>query len=74
MDDSLVLSGRGLGRMKLSETSSKRLILAIDFGTTYSGVAYCFPGQHNAKPYVVESWPGASILLSGSLLEKLTEP
>lgn len=58
-----MLAGSKLASMNLSETSAKRLILAIDFGTTYSGVAYCFPEQQDAKPYVVESWPGAFIYL-----------
>ncbi len=50
---------RMLGRTKLSQSSSKSLIIAIDFGTTFSGVAYCFPEQRDAKPHVVEIWPGA---------------
>lgn len=47
-----------LGGMRLSQTSSKPLIIAIDFGTTYSGVAYCFPEQRDAKPRAVNLWPG----------------
>ncbi|KAJ3494688.1 hypothetical protein NLG97_g3918 [Lecanicillium saksenae] len=39
----------------------KRLIVAIDFGTTYSGIAYCFPDARDAKPVAVSHWPGSPI-------------
>ncbi|KAJ6788213.1 hypothetical protein PWT90_02178 [Aphanocladium album] len=42
------------------EDARKRLIIGIDFGTTYSGVAYCFPDKRNAKPRAVVNWPGAA--------------
>lgn len=36
-----------------------RIIIALDFGTTYSGVAYCFCNS-SGKPDVVPvfDWPG----------------
>ncbi|KAI0539552.1 Hsp70 family protein-like protein [Xylaria digitata] len=36
-----------------------RLILALDFGTTFSGVAYAFTNDPE-KVYTVDSWPGAA--------------
>lgn len=41
------------------EEPKKRLIIGIDFGTTYSGVAYCFPDKRTSKPRTVVNWPGA---------------
>ncbi|KAG6241820.1 hypothetical protein E4U24_006000 [Claviceps purpurea] len=36
----------------------EKLIIALDFGTTYSGVAYCFANQTDAKPVAIMKWPG----------------
>lgn len=47
---------------------TKRLIVAIDFGTTYSGVAYCFPGSRDKTLEVITDWPG----MSKSLLRVLS--
>jgi len=38
--------------------SEEKVIIALDFGTTYSGIAYCFPGQNNPKVATVVNWPG----------------
>lgn len=38
--------------------AEERVIIALDFGTTFSGIAYCFPNQHNAKVATVVNWPG----------------
>ncbi|KAL7922154.1 hypothetical protein ACQKWADRAFT_327223 [Trichoderma austrokoningii] len=35
-----------------------RLIIAVDFGTTYSGVAYCFADQRDSSPIPIDNWPG----------------
>jgi molecular chaperone DnaK (HSP70) len=37
--------------------TGEHLIIAFDFGTTYSGVAYCFPSQQDAKVYPIMDWP-----------------
>ncbi|KAH8127859.1 hypothetical protein LI328DRAFT_154282 [Trichoderma asperelloides] len=37
-----------------------RLIIAVDFGTTYSGIAYCFANQRNSSPIPIDNWPGAT--------------
>ncbi|KAM0517770.1 hypothetical protein ACHAPE_004746 [Trichoderma viride] len=34
-----------------------RLIIAVDFGTTYSGIAYCFADQRNSSPIPIDNWP-----------------
>jgi hypothetical protein len=39
-------------------SSQERLVIAIDFGTTYSGVAYCFADQKDPKIFAVVHWPG----------------
>lgn len=36
----------------------EKLIIAVDFGTTYSGVAYCFANQRHPMPVAVLDWPG----------------
>jgi molecular chaperone DnaK (HSP70) len=35
------------------------LIIGLDFGTTYSGVAYLFTGTEKPEATVVTEWPGA---------------
>ncbi|KAL6900333.1 hypothetical protein GGI43DRAFT_383813 [Trichoderma evansii] len=37
-----------------------RLIIAVDFGTTYSGIAYCFADQRDSSPIPIDNWPGAN--------------
>lgn len=29
--------------------AEERVIIALDFGTTFSGIAYCFPNKGNSK-------------------------
>jgi molecular chaperone DnaK (HSP70) len=37
---------------------AEKLIIALDFGTTYSGLAYCFPSQANARVATIKNWTG----------------
>ncbi|KAK1237476.1 hypothetical protein MKX08_003101 [Trichoderma sp. CBMAI-0020] len=37
-----------------------RLVISVDFGTTYSGIAYCFADQRNNSPIPIDNWPGAN--------------
>lgn len=39
-------------------SDSKKLIIALDFGTTFSGIAYCFPHQRQSNVVSVLNWPG----------------
>ncbi|EXK29750.1 hypothetical protein FOXG_11731 [Fusarium oxysporum f. sp. lycopersici 4287] len=39
--------------------SEDKLIIALDFGTTYSGIAYCFTNQRDCTPVSIKNWPGA---------------
>ncbi|KAI5460779.1 hypothetical protein BGZ63DRAFT_414898 [Mariannaea sp. PMI_226] len=50
-----------LGSLKLSDEEDK-LIIALDFGTTYSGIAYCFTNQRDPTPISIQNWPGAESL------------
>ncbi|EXJ81389.1 hypothetical protein A1O3_07680 [Capronia epimyces CBS 606.96] len=43
---------------KIDDDDSDKLIIALDFGTTYSGVAYAFTSKPDSV-YLVEEWPGA---------------
>ncbi|KAK9436430.1 Heat shock protein Hsp70 [Metarhizium brunneum] len=40
------------------ESTDEMLIIALDFGTTYSGVAYCFANKRDPKPAAILDWPG----------------
>ncbi|KAI9888401.1 MAG: hypothetical protein M1814_000493 [Vezdaea aestivalis] len=35
-----------------------QIIIGIDFGTTYSGIAYCFTGSEKVEPISILDWPG----------------
>ena len=39
--------------------SDEKLIIALDFGTTFSGIAYCFANQRDTKVVAILEWPGA---------------
>ncbi|KAH6842399.1 hypothetical protein B0I37DRAFT_399101 [Chaetomium sp. MPI-CAGE-AT-0009] len=39
--------------------SDEKLIIALDFGTTFSGIAYCFANQRDPKVAAILDWPGA---------------
>lgn len=41
------------------QDSDEKLVIALDFGTTFSGIAYCFLNQRNAKIASILDWPGA---------------
>ena len=38
--------------------SEEKLIIALDFGTTFSGIAYCFANQRDVKVAAIVDWPG----------------
>jgi hypothetical protein len=38
--------------------AEERVIIALDFGTTFSGVAYCFPNKNSSRVATVVNWPG----------------
>jgi len=40
------------------EDSDDQLIIALDFGTTFSGIAYVFTGSGESDPHSVTDWPG----------------
>ena len=39
--------------------SEEKLIIALDFGTTFSGIAYCFANQRDSNVTAIHEWPGA---------------
>ncbi|KAG5977071.1 hypothetical protein E4U56_000475 [Claviceps arundinis] len=47
----------GPNRLFAARERDEKLIIALDFGTTYSGVAYCFANQTNAVPKAILDWP-----------------
>lgn len=40
------------------EDSDSQLIIGLDFGTTFSGIAYIFTEQNKPDPEAVTDWPG----------------
>lgn len=40
------------------EKTDEKLVIALDFGTTFSGIAFCFPNQADPKVASVMDWPG----------------
>ncbi len=38
--------------------SEEKLVISLDFGTTFSGIAFCFPNQREAKAVAIVDWPG----------------
>ncbi|OBT43288.1 hypothetical protein VE00_06923 [Pseudogymnoascus sp. WSF 3629] len=46
-----------------------KIVVAIDFGTTFSGVAWA--KVQNGEPYVIEQWPGSYAPLTGATSEKV---
>ncbi|KFG86767.1 putative hsp70 protein [Metarhizium anisopliae] len=51
------LKDEQMPRPTLSE-SDEKLVITLDFGTTYSGVTFCFANQDNTKPAAIMDWPG----------------
>ncbi|KEY71213.1 hypothetical protein S7711_02323 [Stachybotrys chartarum IBT 7711] len=55
---------RLMERLRASEPSTwqsdEKLIISLDFGTTYSGIGFCFANQRNSQVAAVMNWPGAS--------------
>lgn len=54
LNEMLESLGPGAPAFQAEET----LIIALDFGTTFSGISYCFPNQHNSRVATVVNWPG----------------
>jgi len=49
--------------MPLTEPNDLRLVIAMDFGTTHTGVAYATPGRNEdilQDIHVITQWPGSS--------------
>jgi len=40
-----------------SDKADEKLVIALDFGTTFSGTAFCFPNQTDPKVASVIDWP-----------------
>ncbi|KAH6658942.1 putative hsp70 protein [Truncatella angustata] len=38
--------------------TDEKLVIALDFGTTFSGIAFCFPNQRDTKVAAIMEWPG----------------
>ncbi|EGD90832.1 hypothetical protein H112_01415 [Trichophyton rubrum D6] len=47
------------GELDNQARSKAQLIVGIDFGTTFSGVAYAFATNTEAKEDIITEWPGA---------------
>ena len=38
--------------------TDEKLVIALDFGTTFSGIAFCFPNQNDTQVASIMDWPG----------------
>lgn len=38
--------------------AEEQLIIGLDFGTTFSGIAYAFPNSSKPDLYSIMDWPG----------------
>ncbi|KAL1953029.1 hypothetical protein VTO42DRAFT_3757 [Malbranchea cinnamomea] len=47
------------GELDAAGKRKAQLIVGIDFGTTFSGVAYAFATNNEAKEDIITEWPGA---------------
>jgi molecular chaperone DnaK (HSP70) len=48
----------GMSRLNFVEDPDSQLIIGLDFGTTFSGIAYIFTEQNKPDPEAVTDWPG----------------
>jgi molecular chaperone DnaK (HSP70) len=46
------------GGLNFVEDPDSQLIIGLDFGTTFSGIAYIFTEQNKPDPEAVTDWPG----------------
>ncbi|KAL9062410.1 MAG: hypothetical protein Q9157_008945 [Trypethelium eluteriae] len=51
--------GGHVAEVEGSQRSKAQLIVGIDFGTTFSGVAFAFATNNEAKEDIITEWPGA---------------
>ncbi|KAM3498850.1 hypothetical protein MY10362_007857 [Beauveria mimosiformis] len=51
--------GQNRAEVEGSTQSKAQLIVGIDFGTTFSGVAFAFATNNEAKEDIISEWPGA---------------
>ena len=42
-----------------------QLIIALDFGTTFSGIAYAFPNSEKSDLFSIVDWPGVKTHVDG---------
>jgi molecular chaperone DnaK (HSP70) len=49
---------QGMNGLNFVEDPDSQLIIGLDFGTTFSGIAYIFTEQNNPDPEAVTDWPG----------------
>lgn len=54
-DLSKLANGLSLGG---DEEGAEKLVIALDFGTTFSGIAFCFASHRDPKVVSILDWPG----------------
>ena len=53
-DLSKKVKGMDLG----ADEEGEKLVIALDFGTTFSGIAFCFASHRDPKVVSILDWPG----------------
>jgi hypothetical protein len=56
--DEMAAALNGNNQAPSTYDAEERVIISLDFGTTFSGIAYCFPNKGNSKVATVVNWPG----------------
>jgi molecular chaperone DnaK (HSP70) len=51
---------KDFGGLNFVEDPDSQLIIGLDFGTTFSGIAYIFTEQNKPDPEAVTDWPGTA--------------
>lgn len=58
VDDDLHNMEEDFAGLNTADDSDDQLIIALDFGTTFSGIAYIFTGSGESDPHSIKEWPG----------------
>lgn len=61
MSDKWKEGGSGLDSDQNIYHSDDQLVIALDFGTTFSGIAYAFPNDDKPDIIPIHDWPGKTL-------------
>lgn len=62
MDEKWKEGGSDLDSEQNPYQSEDQLVIALDFGTTFSGIAYAFPNDDKLDIIPIHDWPGRTLM------------